>query len=189
MNRNKGSSSSDHFDDTPQSRSHQTFEIEIRVSTNRLAVPDHVHCHRGGQGKVSPIRLTISSDRSRPDCAVAKNCNEDGTSAFCFTACSRAGVLRTSKNTLCCFAQYLQLTISRPQLSTFFTVRLRAGAGSFCHPATDTSQIEDTVCWTGIVTRQVQCDFYLRPGRTMCTPFWETRATHHGRIIQFSCQT
>ena len=71
LNRNKGSSSSDHFDDTPQSRSHQTFEIEIRLSTNRLAVPGHVHCHRGGQGKVSPVRLNDLKCSPKTLCAAS----------------------------------------------------------------------------------------------------------------------
>ena len=49
----------------------------------------------------------LSSERSRHDCAVAKNSNEDRISALCFTACPQTGVLRSSDDTLCNFARGL----------------------------------------------------------------------------------
>ena len=36
--------------------------------------------------RVSAVQLTLSSERSRHDCAVAKNSNADRISALCFTA-------------------------------------------------------------------------------------------------------
>ena len=52
-------------------------------------------------GKLSPVQLTLQRERSRHDCAVAKNSNTDRISALCFTACLRTGVLRSSDDTFC----------------------------------------------------------------------------------------
>ena len=57
--------------------------------------------------RVSPVQLTLSIERSRHDCAVAKNSNADRISALCFTAYPRTGVLRSSDDTLCHFARGL----------------------------------------------------------------------------------
>ena len=55
---------------------------------------------------LSVTLLTLSSERSQHDCAVAKNSNADRISAL-FTACPRNGVLQSSDDTLCNFARGL----------------------------------------------------------------------------------
>ena len=52
-----------------------------------------------------PARIagTLSSERSRKDCPVAKNSNADRITALCFTACPQIGVLWSSDDTLCNF--------------------------------------------------------------------------------------
>ena len=51
--------------------------------------------------------LTLSSERSQHDCAVAKKSNTERISAICYTACPRNGVLQSSDDTLCNFARGL----------------------------------------------------------------------------------
>ena len=52
---------------------------------------------------MSATLLTLSSERSRHDCAVAKNSNADRISELCFIACPQIGVLWSSDDTLCNF--------------------------------------------------------------------------------------
>ena len=56
---------------------------------------------------MSVTLLTLSSERSQHDCAVAKNSNADRISELCFTACPRTGVLKSSDDSLCNFARGL----------------------------------------------------------------------------------
>ena len=49
---------------------------------------------------MSSVQLTLSSERSRNERAVAKNSNADRNMELCFTACQRTGVLRSSDDTL-----------------------------------------------------------------------------------------
>ena len=51
--------------------------------------------------------LTLSSERSRNDCGVAKNSNADWISELCYTVCPRTGVLKSSDDTLCNFERGL----------------------------------------------------------------------------------
>ena len=56
--------------------------------------------------------LTLSSERSRNDCAVAKNSNADWISELCYIACPRTGVLKSSDDSLCNFTRGLSPTTS-----------------------------------------------------------------------------
>ena len=51
--------------------------------------------------------LTLSSERSRNDCGVAKNSNADWISELCYIVCPRTGVLKSSDDTLCNFTRGL----------------------------------------------------------------------------------
>ena len=51
--------------------------------------------------------LTLSSERSRNDCGVAKNSNADWNSELCYIVCPRTGVLKSSDDTLCNFTRGL----------------------------------------------------------------------------------
>ena len=56
---------------------------------------------------MSATLLTLSSERSRHDCAVAKNSNAHRISEFCFIACPQTGVLWSSDDTLCNYTRGL----------------------------------------------------------------------------------
>ena len=65
--------------------------VLLQTTPTNTATRHFLHCHRGGKGSVSFLRLTISRERSLPDCDVGRNT---------FTARLRAGVLRSPEDTL-----------------------------------------------------------------------------------------
>ena len=69
---------------------------DARVSVKWLLAESSRTRARRTRNFSCPVQLTLSSERSRHDCAVAKNSNADRISALCFTACPRTGVLRSS---------------------------------------------------------------------------------------------